>query len=215
MRWIFISLVVINLAYLGYQFSQPKQITEDRTVTVPMVNGAPRIKLLSELTETVARQKNTTEKKAPLCWAVGPYLLELDARHMRARMLALDVSAHIENNAVVVKKEFWVYLKPLANKKMALRKLKELQKRGVDSYVITEGELANGISLGLFAKQGSVDRLLKKLAKKKIIPKVKPLERKRNQHWVVAPMNRDAPVDEKTRQRLLEGKDKQWKQIRC
>ena len=98
---------------------------------------------------------------------------------------------------------------------MALRKLKELQKRGVDSFVITEGELANGISLGLFAKKDSVDRLLTKLAKKKITPMVKPLERKRNQYWVVAPITKGSTIDEKTRQRLLEDKEKQWKQIRC
>jgi hypothetical protein len=215
MRWIFISLVVINLAYLGFRFSEPQQVVEDKTITVPVVSGAAPISLLSEVTQKAARQQNKPAAVEELCWAVGPYLIELDAKNMHARMLALDISAYIENKAVVVKKEFWVYLEPLANKKMALRKLKELQRRGVDSFVITEGELANGISLGLFAKKESVDRILTKLAKKKLIPKVKPLERKRNQHWVVAPINKRAVIDEKTRQRLLEGKEKQWKQIRC
>jgi len=215
MRWIFISLVVINLAYLGFRFSEPQKVVEDKSITVPVVSGAAPISLLSEVTQKSARQQNKPETVEELCWAVGPYLIEMDAKNMHARMLALDISAHLENKAVVVKKEFWVYLEPLANKKMALRKLKELQRRGVDSFVITEGELANGISLGLFAKKESVDRILKKLAKKKLIPKVKPLERKRNQHWVVAPISKRASIDEKTRQRLLEGKEKQWKQIRC
>ena len=215
MRWIFISLVVINLAYLGMQLSEPQQLIEDKTITVPVASGAAPINLLSEVTEKTTRQTSAPEKSEALCWAVGPYLIEVDAKNMHARLLALDISARLENKAVVVKKEFWVYLEPLANKKMALRKLKELQKRGVDSFVITEGELANGISLGLFAQKESVDRLLKKLAKKKLVPKVKPLERKRNQHWVVAPINKRSVIDEKTRQRLLEGKEKQWKQIRC
>ncbi len=213
MRWIFISLVVINLAYLGYQFSQPPAVEQSDSVVVA-VNDAKPIRLLSEI-NAKAKLPQQAALKQQLCWAVGPYLVELDAKNMRSRMLALDIPAYQDKRSVVVKTESWVYLPPLASKKMALRKLKELHKRKIDSFVITEGELANGISLGLFSQQESVDRLLEKLAKKKITAKVKPLERKRNHIWLMAPVNRRAPIDEKTRQSLLEGKDLQWSQIRC
>jgi hypothetical protein len=213
MRWIFISLVALNLTYLGYQFSQPPVITQSDSVVVP-ANDTKAIRLLSEI-KVKARLPQQKAVKEQLCWAVGPYLVALDANNMMSRMLALDIPAYQDKRAVVVKTESWVYLPPLANKKMALRKLKELQKRKVDSYVITEGELANGISLGLFSRQESVDRLLEVLAKKKIKPLVKPLERKRNQTWLMAPISKRAPIDEKTRQGLLEGKDLQWTQVRC
>jgi len=213
MRWIFISLVVINLAYLGYQFSLP-QVTVQSDSVVVAVNDAKPIRLLSEIKAKQALPLQKTAKQS-LCWAVGPYLLGLDAKNMQSRMLALDISAYQDKRSVVVKTESWVYLPPLANKKMALRKLKELQKRKIDSFVITEGELANGISLGLFSQQESVDRLLEKLAKKKIVAQVKPLERKRDHIWLMAPINKRAPIDEKTRQSLLEGKDLQWRQVRC
>ena len=213
MRWIFISLVVINLAYLGYQFSLPPVVEQSDSVVVA-VNDAKPIRLLSEIRgkQELPRQKTV---KQPLCWAVGPYLVGLDAKNMQSRMLALDIPAYQDKRSVVVKTESWVYLPPLANKKMALRKLKELQKRKIDSFVITEGELANGISLGLFSQQESVDRLIEKLAKKNIAPKVKPLERRRDHIWLMAPVSKRAPIDEKTRQSLLEGKDLQWRQIRC
>ncbi len=214
MRWIFISLVLINLAYLGYQFSQPQQVVESTSVVVASINGAKPVQLLSE-SKHKTKLKGKKKVKQSLCWAVGPYLVELDAKNLQSRMVALDIAAYLKQESVVVKKESWVYLPPLANKKMALRKLRELQKRKIDSFVITEGDLANGISLGLFGQQESVDRLLKKLSKKKIKAKVKKLERKRNQNWVMAPVNKRMPIDEKTRLRLLKGKDLQWSQIRC
>ncbi len=206
-------MVMINLAYLGYQFSQPETVEHASSVIVA-VNDAKPIRLLSE-TKVRAKSVSQAPVRQSLCWAVGPYLAELDAKNMHSRMLALDIPAYQDKRSVVVKTESWVYLPPLANKKMALRKLKELQKRKIDSFVITEGELANGISLGLFSQQESVDRLLEKLAKKKIIPKVKSLERKRNQIWLMAPLSKRAPIDEKTRLRLLKGKELQWSQIRC
>ncbi len=213
MRWIFISLVILNLAYLGYQFSQPPVAAQSDSVVIH-TNDAKAIRLLSE-TKSKARLPQQKAAKEQLCWAVGPYLVALDANNMMSRMLALDIPAYQDKRTVVVKTESWVYLPPLANKKMALRKLKELQKRNVDSFVITEGELANGISLGLFSQQESVDRLLESLAKKKIKALVKPLERKRNQMWLMAPINKRAAIDEKTRESLLEGKDLQWVQVRC
>ena len=214
MRWIFIGLVVMNLAYVGYHFSQTQAVVNDQVVEVTLASGAASIKLLSEV-KVRARQAASAQNKEQLCWSVGPYKVELDAKHLSARMLALDIEARIEPQLVVVKKESWVYLPPSSNKKMALRKLRELHKRKIDSFVITEGELANGISLGLFGKQGSVDRLLAKLIKKNIKPKVKFLERKRNQYWVLTPLNKRAPIDSEARQRLLDNPKFQWQKIRC
>jgi hypothetical protein len=216
MRWIFISLVVLNLAYLGYEFTQPQKVEQQQAVDVQVVSGAAPIHLLAEVDGVKKRNKQSVKQAGDgLCWAVGPYKVELDAKHLYARMTAIDIKARVKPQSVLVKEEFWVYLPPLPNKKQAVRKLKELQKRKVDSFVITEGELANGISLGLFSQQKSVDRLLAGLKKKKITPKVKNLKRTREQYWVVTPVNKQFSIDEKTKKRLLEGRKVEWQQIRC
>lgn len=215
MRLILVSLLIINLAYLGYQFTQPVKIEQEEIIDVTVSTGPEPIQLLSELTAKPKMNQLGSSKKNPLCWAVGPYPVELDAKHLYARMLAMDIDARVEAQSVVIKEEFWVHLKPLANRKQAMRKLKELQKRKVDSFVITEGELENGISLGLFGKQASVDRLLAKLKDKNITASVKPLKRTRNQYWVMAPINAQFPMDEATRNRLMEGRETPWIQIHC
>jgi hypothetical protein len=215
MRLILVSLLIINLAYLGYQFTQPVELEQEKSIDVAVASGAEPIRLLAEISAKPKANNTAPSKNEPLCWAVGPYPVELDAKHLYARMLAMDIPAKVKTQSVVIKEEFWVYLPPMANRKQAMRKLNELQKRKVDSFVITEGELENGISLGLFGKQESVDRLLAKLKEKNITASVKPLKRTRNQYWVMAPVNAQYPMDDKTRNRLMEGRDTSWLQIRC
>jgi hypothetical protein len=216
MRWIFISLLLINLSYLAYEFSKPEGVITQDTVDVNVVSGAAQIKLLIELKQPTPRKVDINAVKNPhLCWAVGPYQVELDAKNVLARMLAIDIPATLDRQLVIVKEEFWVYLPPLPNKKQAIRKLKELQKRKIDSFIITEGDLANGISLGLFSKQSSVDRLVKDLTKKRIEPSIKPLQRTRGQYWVTTPVNKEFSMDENTQKRLTNGRKVDWKQIRC
>lgn len=215
MRWILISLLVLNLAYLGYEFSTPQITPQETSVQVEVLTGVPRIALLSEVKNKIPKAGLPKKNHDQLCWAVGPFPVELDAKHLVSRMLAIDIQADIKPQSVVVKKEFWVYLPPLANKNQAIRKLKELQKRKIDSFVITEGELANGISLGLFSQQESVDRLIADLEKKKVKVSIKEIERSRDEFFVLTPIDERNLLDESTRKRLLNEKTKQWSQIRC
>lgn len=215
MRWILISLLVLNLAYLGYEFSTPQIAQQETSVQVEVLTGVPRITMLNEVKNKIPKAGQPKKNHEQLCWAVGPFPVELDARHLISRMLAIDIQADIKPQSVVVKKEFWVYLPPLANKNQAIRKLKELQKRKIDSFVITEGELANGISLGLFGQKESVDRLMEELDKKKIKASIKEIERSRDEYFVLAAIDERNLLDENSRKRLLNEKTKQWSQIRC
>jgi len=217
MRWIFITLVLMNLAYLGYELSKVEApIERQESVTLPTPSHAKSLVLLSETAKLAPRRNRRQNAEEALCWAVGSFPTELAAKHVYARMVALDIDAKVSPKEKVLKKEFWVYLPPLPNKKQALRKLKELQRRKVDSYVITEGELANGISLGLFGKQESVDRLVESLRKKQIDPKVKSRDRTKTEYWVVAPVDGSIDMDDTMRGRLQGDQvDLDWQQIRC
>ncbi|EAT12281.1 SPOR domain-containing protein [Bermanella marisrubri] len=216
MRWILISLVIINLAYLGFQFMQPEPIKHRQEVEVFSVKDAKPIRLLSEV-NAKPKQRPTTARKPSdqLCWLAGPYKVELDAKHLYARMIALDVKAQVVPQAVVSKLEYWVHIEPLPNKKQALRRLKELQKRNVDSFIITEGELENGISLGLFSQQSSVDRILAQLKKKNIDAQVKELPRTRDRYWVKSPITEAVELTDELRERLADDVETEWTQILC
>ncbi len=218
MRWVFISLLLMNLAYLGYELSKvDAPVQPQQAVTLNSPKSATQLVLLSEMAAPAS--KKPTAVKSPTqqtCWAVGSFATELDAKHVYARMLALDIKAQVQGREKLLKKEFWVYLPPLPNKKQALRKLKELQRRNIDSYIITEGDLENGISLGLFSQQESVDRLVASLKKKQIEPEIKTLDRTRTEYWVIAPLDSGVDMTESMQAKLSGGQeDLGWQQIRC
>ena len=68
---------------------------------------------------------------------------------LEQRLLSPDVQSEIQEVDTASGVDYWVYLPPLA-RQASLRQLRELQSRNIDSYIITVGDLANGISLEYF-----------------------------------------------------------------
>ncbi|VFS74872.1 sporulation protein [Pseudomonas aeruginosa] len=98
--------------------------------------------------------------------------------------------------------DYWVYLPPLASREAALRQLKELQARNIDSYLIGEGVLANGISLGMFSARDSAESAQARLKTAGYEAELKELPRGQRDFWVrVAPGSRRL-VDEQLLQEL-------------
>lgn len=95
-----------------------------------------------------------------ICTLVGPFKKRLPAEYFVERLGALDVSASVELLEVPGDPGFWVYQEPESSRKAALRRLHELQAKGIDSYVIPKGELENGISFGLFSDRNRAEEQL-------------------------------------------------------
>lgn len=55
---------------------------------------------------------------------------------------------------------FWVIIPPSASREAAQQRLTEIQRRGIDSFLVVEGEQANAISLGLFESREAAEQLL-------------------------------------------------------
>ena len=52
---------------------------------------------------------------------------------------------------------YMVYIPPFSNESRALEELRVLRSQGVDSFVITQGERQNGVSLGIFGAKVNAD----------------------------------------------------------
>jgi hypothetical protein len=94
-----------------------------------------------------------------------------------------------------------VYLPPLGSRQASLRQLRELQARKIDSYIITQGDLANGISLGIFPREDSAKSVIQRLRDAGYEAEFRALPRSHRRYWVrIAPESRHLVSDA-----LLEG----------
>ena len=87
--------------------------------------------------------------------------------------------------------------------------LRELQGRGFDSYIITQGELAEGISLGLFRNEASAKNLTKKVRALDYNVVIKDVSRGEKELWLEFPQVTE--LTEAMRKRVVgEGQVLQW-----
>lgn len=201
MRWIAASLLVINILAFVAQLFIP---TDDPVARVPAfaapdISGSPRLTLLGELDKGAVKDMVEAREQArlalaraaaepaspPLCTLVGPFPELLKAEYFEERLAALDVIAAVQDLEVPGEVSYWIYLPPRDSRKQAFNELRELQAKGIDSYVIPKGELANGISFGMFSQPTLAKSRLEDMRSRGYPAELKEIARTYKEIWVV------------------------------
>lgn len=192
MRWVLLLLILLNaFYYVWHQQQAPLRAKEIQPAESYQV-GRKDIQLLSEAGDVSSRSSVDIGMGAGMvCLYLGGFEREPEALEMEQRLLSLDIKAQVRAMDAAAGVEFWVYLEPLASRQASLRQLRELQARHVDSYIITQGDLANGISLGIFPRSDSANVVMQRLRDAGYEPKLRELTRSHRSFWVrVAPESR-------------------------
>jgi cell division septation protein DedD len=197
MRWILLLLLLLNaFYYVWHQQQAPLRAKE--VAPADAYQGARKdIRLLSEADKSSSRSEQSSQSvgvaspEAAVCLFLGSFEEEARARVVEQRLLSLDIQAEVRSIDAAAGVEYWVYLPPLASRQASLRQLRELQARRIDSYIITQGELANGISLGIFPRKDSANSVMQRLRDVGYEPQIRELSRAHRSFWVrVAPQSR-------------------------
>lgn len=191
MRLVFVVLLLVNMVVLGWHLLRPK-VEEKATVAVmPAANsGAKKLILISEVDED-ARQALRTERKRgkeqaePVCTIAGPFADPDRGAVVRERLLALGVESNLQAFEIDAGESYWVYLPPEPSQQQALRRLHELQAKKVDSYVIPKGDLANGISFGMFTQQPLAEQKQANMRKMGYQAEIKSVARTQKELWLL------------------------------
>ena len=190
MRWFFLLLLVLNLFYyVWHQQQAPLRVKEVESFS--LYQGARQnIRLVSEA--DVARMPAGASPVADsqaVCLFLGSFEREEEARALEQRLLSLDIGSAVQSVDAAAGVDYWVYLVPL-------RQLKELQARKIDSYIIGQGDLANGISLGIFPRSDSAESVMQRLREAGYEPMLRELSRAHRAYWVrIAPERRRLASD--------------------
>lgn len=195
MRWLFLLLLVLNLFYyVWHQQQAPLRVKEVEPMS--LYRGQQQdIRLLSEADQAQARHEVVAPASpagvTETCLFLGSFQQEAAAGQVEQRLMSLDIQAEVRAVDASAGLDYWVYLPPLASRQASLRQLKELQARKIDSYIITQGDLANGISLGIFPRDDSAQSVMRRLVDAGYEPLLRELPRAQRSYWVrIAPQSR-------------------------
>lgn len=181
MRWLLLLLVVLNLLfYVHNQQRTPERVKELQTL--PVVSANSSIRLLSESAPPDRRAPAPADDAS--CLFLGGFDDEAMASALRQRLLSLDIASEIQGIDAAAGIDYWVYLAPLVSRQASLRQLRELQSRNVDSYIITVGDLTNGISLGIFSRRDSAESVVGRLREVDYDALIRELPRVHRKYWV-------------------------------
>jgi hypothetical protein len=222
MRWIFISLVLANFAYFGFQYLSAEKVGEKSAEKAELKRGdgdlGQKLVMLSEVQESELKQLLAAKERLllsegekvdgdRLCTLVGPFDALLSAEYFSERLLSLDIVANVEQVEVPGHEGFWVYQEAQLSRKAALRRLYEFQAKGVDSYIIPRGELENGISFGIYPSEEEAQLRRQEIADLGFDAEIKAAERSFEEIWLVLKPDEAVKADEEMWLSLLGPED--------
>lgn len=208
MRAIFTLLLAANIIFFGYQyfFAAKKEVAPDVKAKIDAPVQGAGLQLLTEQERGAElRTRAKTESQiaasgekadAEFCTMIGPYGQLLQAEYAVESLAALGAAAHITPVEIKEGESYWVYLKPEMSEKEALRRLYELQKKNIESHIITKGELTNGISFGRFADYAEAEAKSAEIKNQGYEVEIKMLPKMIQETWVVIDAGFAEKIDE-------------------
>lgn len=182
MRWVFYGLLILNVVYLGWKLLE--RVAPPAVPSMQVAVPAPtQLQLLSEPGEAVV----STAPNRSLCLVVGPWPNLRDGEEWRSRLSGLVGGGTVRPVAVRKDRLSWVYLPPTGRREAAMQMLRELQSRGVDSFIVAEGEDATAISLGYFSSAESARGLQVKMRNAGYPAEVRETSREVTEYWLFFP----------------------------
>ena len=212
MRWIFALLLIGNGIYYFFQSYMVPPVARTVSPSEQLLDLGQPVVLLSEVERVeeiapVVDVQEAIEEQNPVCLLLGAFKEEVSAKQMQGRLQALDIQFKMLPFEVEGKPDYWVYIPPKATRKEAIKGLRALQLKKIDSYLITEGELANGISLGLFSEQSRAEKLYEKRKKQGFEVDLKEVPRVYTEIWLVSEQGEFAKFSEELWDKIKQGHD--------
>jgi len=173
MRGILLGLLLANVLYLGWQFLLPEELERAGSTAGVAEQDAAPLALLSEAGQNQlipyraapepgsVQDQAASESPAPataqFCAELGPFRDREDAEGFMVTN-AGRFAMGIEARQAPAPSIYRVFLPPMSSRELAASTMEALRAAfasngmPIDSFLITQGELANGIALGLFAE---------------------------------------------------------------
>ncbi|MDX1757881.1 MAG: hypothetical protein R3175_17640 [Marinobacter sp.] len=185
MRWVVVLLIVANAGLWWYLQGVPN----DSAAPGEVAGRLPRVAELELVGESdrapaspdesrrgpneaqgsehlAAESESKPEAADPepvrYCFVAGRYDTVEEAQGAKTSLerARTPLSVEVERREQQLEPLHWVIIPPQGSQEQALSLFREVQRRGIDSYLVTEGDQKNAISLGLFESLEAAERVL-------------------------------------------------------
>jgi hypothetical protein len=158
MRYIAVFLLLANVVYFSWnQYTARDAALGPTPVTIPPINNG--LNLLSERNGSVELPEAGVAQAAVVsgyCALVGLFRNLDDANYFMLGAQKLGIDTELKLSGELLSPQYRVYILPLSSREEATSTLIGLNEElrdaelAIESYLITRGELGNGIALGVF-----------------------------------------------------------------
>lgn len=182
MRWVAMVLLLANLGLFGWQWAGTPGWAPPQAEPPPDIGDLRR---LSEAppTGSLAGQAATADPGA--CFTIGPFSDPANAESAGRRLAEAGVEPSQRSTSEQVATGYRVLLPPYSSTEEALNAARELARKGIEDYyvIVSEPELRNAVSLGLFEEKAFAERHVAKVADLGFDPKIRVRARQRTRYW--------------------------------
>jgi len=153
---------------------------------------------------------------AQWCGATSSLASPESAKSLQTDWLKLGGEAEQEQVKEPGSSTWWVYLPAFKDEETARPVLKQLQEKKIDSYYMRTGDLAGGISLGVFSRRDSAVGVQESLKKKGYATDLKEIQRMDTRFQIVLKLpDRERARDPKIQELFGKYRGIQVKEIDC
>lgn len=159
MRYIAVFLILLNLAYLGWNLARPPVGPVQTEAPRPLLNTG--LTLLNEYQADAAEQARLNALAERQCTLVSGFASLDGAALFMDEARGMGLEAALQLGGEPLPSQYRVYLPSASSRSIATITLDGLGERlaqtdlGIESYLITRGPLENAVALGVFADQDS------------------------------------------------------------
>ena len=203
MRWLFLFVLVLNIAYVGWELVQ----SPDEEAINTANDKIPRIVLLEEFQSSEDPVEDRTEKvsktgskssgsrktvkdvvkqvSARKCFTLGPFRELSRLRDFTRAIKDYVTAASFRSREEQEQSLFWVYIEPASTSQQAREIGKDLQKKKIkDFYIINKGDHKGGISLGHFKEKDGAYAHFGRIKQLGFKPVIEPVFRSYTVYWL-------------------------------
>ena len=168
MKMIFWTLLLLNAAYFGYHYldlegqssaalkpgARVKQVSGDGVQAIYLLNENSNAEIRKQELDFIIKNPllSRRDAKSELCIGVGPFSDLFAGQAAVEQLIAINLEVQLTAvDQMVGRSDYRLMIPPARTLQDAFRKLRELKSQNIDSYVMTQGKDALGISLGVFS----------------------------------------------------------------